>query len=75
MKRDTTTHLFRPMLGVKTCPGVVGRVMDFSFGLNFRFFLTFFFFLTRFIWLAISADFLTLYSPLVVSYSGLMKLR
>ena len=74
MERDTTTHLFRPMLGVKTCPGVVGRVMDFSFGLDFRFFFDVFFF-TRFIWLAISADFLTLYSPLVVSYSGLMKLR
>lgn len=44
MKRDTTTHLFRPMLGVKTCPGVVGRVMDFSFGLNFRFFFDVFFF-------------------------------
>lgn len=38
MEADTTIHLFRPMLGVKTCPGVVERVMDFSFGLNFRIF-------------------------------------
>lgn len=52
-----------------------GQSHGFFIWSQFPIFLTLFFFLTRFSWLAISADFLALYSPLVVSYSGLMKLR
>jgi hypothetical protein len=45
MEGDTTIHLFRPMLGVKTCPGVVDSHGFFIWSqFSVFFFLTVFFF-------------------------------